>query len=164
MFSGANSPLGQCSSTSVVVADSGHLTRIARWFPVVTLNKGRVLKGRRCLRDFASPTSRTIGRLLAIRPVALDERYRPDGHAHAVEYRQRSRSRRLHWRITLVFTVFMMALMVVPLQRGESTSGRVFVYVAPAMLLYLLFFPDRTSIKSNGGEQTGRLSGCGRST
>ena len=57
----------------------------------------------------------------------------------------------LTWRITLVFTVFMMALMVVPLSVVNPRQGRV-LSMLPAMLLYLLFFPVQTSLKSNGGK------------
>lgn len=57
----------------------------------------------------------------------------------------------LHWRITLVFTVFMMALMVVPLSVVNPRQGRV-LSMLPAMLLYLLFFLLQTSLKSNGGK------------
>lgn len=60
----------------------------------------------------------------------------------------------LHWRITLVFTVFMMALMVVPLSVVNPRQGRV-LSMLPAMLLYLMFFLIQTSLKSNGGK--GRL-------
>ena len=57
----------------------------------------------------------------------------------------------LNWRITLVFTVFMMALMVVPLSVVNPRQGRV-LSMLPAMLLYLLFFLIQTSLKSNGGK------------
>ncbi|MNP16929.1 Lipopolysaccharide export system permease protein LptF [compost metagenome] len=57
----------------------------------------------------------------------------------------------LHWRLTLVFTVFMMALMVVPLSVVNPRQGRV-LSMLPAMLLYLVFFLLQTSIKSNGGK------------
>lgn len=57
----------------------------------------------------------------------------------------------LTWRITLVFTVFMMALMVVPLSVVNPRQGRV-LSMLPAMLLYLLFFLVQTSLKSNGGK------------
>lgn len=53
---------------SVVVADSGHLTQLRDGSQVVTLNKGTRFEGRRCYAIFASPTSKTIRRLLAIRP------------------------------------------------------------------------------------------------
>ncbi len=57
----------------------------------------------------------------------------------------------LNWRITLVVTVFMMALMVVPLSVVNPRQGRV-LSMLPAMLLYLVFFLIQTSLKSNGGK------------
>lgn len=53
---------------SVVVADSGHLTQLRDGSQVVTLNRGRVLKGPRCCAISALPTSRIIRRLSVIRP------------------------------------------------------------------------------------------------
>ena len=57
----------------------------------------------------------------------------------------------LHWRFTLVATVFIMALMVVPLSVVNPRQGRV-LSMLPAMLLYLVFFLLQTSIKSSGGK------------
>lgn len=51
----------------------------------------------------------------------------------------------------------MMALMVVPLSVVNPRQGRV-LSMLPAMLLYLLFFPVQTSLKSNGGK--GKLIRC----
>ncbi|MGP8979862.1 LptF/LptG family permease, partial [Enterobacter hormaechei] len=56
-----------------------------------------------------------------------------------------------HWRITLVFTVFMMALIVVPLSVVNPRQGRV-LSMLPAMLLYLIYFLLQTSIRSNGAK------------
>ena len=57
----------------------------------------------------------------------------------------------LHWRLTLVLTVFIMALMVVPLSVVNPRQGRV-LSMLPAMLLYLVFFLLQTSLKSNAGK------------
>ncbi len=61
------------------------------------------------------------------------------------------RGAELHWRITLVFTVLMMALMVVPLSVVNPRQGRV-LSMLPAMLLYLIFFLLQTSLRSNGAK------------
>ncbi|EBP4160871.1 LptF/LptG family permease, partial [Salmonella enterica subsp. enterica] len=60
----------------------------------------------------------------------------------------------LHWRITLVITVFIMALLVVPLSVVNPRQGRV-LSMLPAMLLYLVFFLLQTTLKSSSGK--GRL-------
>ena len=57
----------------------------------------------------------------------------------------------LHWRLTLILTVFIMALMVVPLSVVNPRQGRV-LSMLPAMLLYLVFFLLQTSLKSNAGK------------
>jgi lipopolysaccharide export system permease protein len=57
----------------------------------------------------------------------------------------------LHWRLTLIFTVFMMALMVVPLSVVNPRQGRV-LSMLPAMLLYLVFFLLQTSLRSNAAK------------
>ncbi len=60
----------------------------------------------------------------------------------------------LHWRITLVFAVLVMALMVVPLSVVNPRQGRV-LSMLPAMLLYLIFFLLQSSLRSSGAK--GRL-------
>ena len=60
-------------------------------------------------------------------------------------------SAELHWRLTLIFAVVMMALMVVPLSVVNPRQGRV-LSMLPAMLLYLIFFLLQTTLRSNGAK------------
>ncbi len=57
----------------------------------------------------------------------------------------------LHWRLTLVFAVLVMALMVVPLSVVNPRQGRV-LSMLPAMLLYLIFFLLQSSLRSNAAK------------
>ena len=114
---------------SVVVADSGHLTQLRDGSQVVTLNQGTRFEG-----------------------TALDPNDTDQMDMRTLWNTDTDRARaELNWRITLVFTVFMMALMVVPLSVVNPRQGRV-LSMLPAMLLYLLFFLIQTSLKSNGGK------------
>ncbi|MGV3070590.1 LptF/LptG family permease, partial [Proteus mirabilis] len=54
-----------------------------------------------------------------------------------------------HWRLTLIFSVVIMALMVVPLSEVNPRQGRV-LSMLPAMLLYLVFFLLQSSLRSSG--------------
>lgn len=54
-----------------------------------------------------------------------------------------------HWRLTLIFSVVIMAVMVVPLSEVNPRQGRV-LSMLPAMLLYLVFFLLQSSLHSNG--------------
>lgn len=53
-----------------------------------------------------------------------------------------------HWRLTLVVSVLIMALMVVPLSEVNPRQGRV-LSMLPAMLLYLIFFLLQSTLHSN---------------
>lgn len=57
----------------------------------------------------------------------------------------------LHWRLTLVVSVALMALLVVPLSVVNPRQGRV-LSMLPAILLYLIFFLLQTSLRSNAGK------------
>jgi lipopolysaccharide export system permease protein len=136
---------------SVVVADSGELSQQKDGSQVVTLNKGTRFEGTAMLRDFRITDFKTI------RPLSATRRCLDPDDTEQMDMRtlwrtdtDRARAE-LHWRFTLVATVFIMALMVVPLSVVNPRQGRV-LSMLPAMLLYLVFFLLQTSIKSNGGK------------
>ena len=56
----------------------------------------------------------------------------------------------LHWRITLILAVPIMALLAVPLSKVNPRQGR-FAKIVPALLLYLIYFLAQSSLKSAGG-------------
>jgi len=137
---------------SVVVADSGQLTQGKDGSQIVTLNKGTRFEGTALLRDFRITDFQNYQAIIGHQTVALDPTDTEQMSMRTLLNTDTNRARaELHWRITLVFTVFMMALMVVPLSVVNPRQGRV-LSMLPAMLLYLVFFLLQTSIKSNGGK------------
>lgn len=137
---------------SVVVADSGQLTQRKDGSQVVTLNKGTRFEGTALLRDFRITDFQNYQAVVGHQNVALDPTDTEQMDMRMLINTDTNRARaELHWRLTLVFTVFMMALMVVPLSVVNPRQGRV-LSMLPAMLLYLVFFLLQTSIKSNGGK------------
>ncbi|MGV7091887.1 LPS export ABC transporter permease LptF [Siccibacter turicensis] len=140
---------------SVVVADSGALSLRADGSQVVTLNKGTRFEGTAMLRDFRITDFKDYQAIVGHQSVALD----PDDSAQMnmrtlLSNDSPGARAELHWRLTLVFAVFVMALMVVPLSVVNPRQGRV-LSMLPAMLLYLVFFLLQTSLRSNGAK--GRL-------
>ncbi|WP_312456364.1 LPS export ABC transporter permease LptF [Pseudescherichia sp.] len=137
---------------SVVVADSGQLSQRKDGSQVVTLTKGTRFEGTALLRDFRITDFQDYQAIVGHQAVALD----PDD-TEQMDMRTLMRtdtpraSAELHWRLTLIFAVFVMALMVVPLSVVNPRQGRV-LSMLPAMLLYLVFFLVQTSLKSNGGK------------
>ncbi len=137
---------------SVVVADSGQLSQRKDGSQVVTLNKGTRFEGTALLRDFRITDFQNYQAIVGHQNVALDPTDTEQMDMRTLINTDTNRARaELHWRLTLVFTVFMMALMVVPLSVVNPRQGRV-LSMLPAMLLYLVFFLLQTSIKSNGGK------------
>jgi len=136
----------------VVVADSGQLSQRKDGSQVVTLTKGTRFEGTALLRDFRITDFQDYQAIVGHQAVALD----PDD-TEQMDMRTLMRtdtpraSAELHWRLTLIFAVFVMALMVVPLSVVNPRQGRV-LSMLPAMLLYLVFFLVQTSLKSNGGK------------
>ncbi len=137
---------------SVVVADSGQLSQRKDGSQVVTLNQGTRFEGTALLRDFRITDFQNYQAIIGHQNVALDPTDTEQMDMRTLMNTDTNRARaELHWRLTLVFTVFMMALMVVPLSVVNPRQGRV-LSMLPAMLLYLVFFLLQTSIKSNGGK------------
>lgn len=137
---------------SVVVADSGALSLRADGSQVVTLNKGTRFEGTAMLRDFRITDFQDYQAIVGHQTVALD----PDDSAQMnmrtlLSNDSPGARAELHWRLTLVFAVIVMALMVVPLSVVNPRQGRV-LSMLPAMLLYLVFFLLQTSLRSNGAK------------
>lgn len=61
----------------------------------------------------------------------------------------------LHWRLTLIFSIPIMALIAIVLCRVNPRQGR-FAKMLPALLLYLVYFLLQSSLKSAG--ESGKLS------
>ncbi|XVB26578.1 LPS export ABC transporter permease LptF [Citrobacter koseri] len=137
---------------SVVVADSGELSQQKDGSQVVTLNKGTRFEGTAMLRDFRITDFNNYQAIIGHQAVSADpdDTEQMDMRTLWKTHTDRARAE-LHWRFTLVATVFIMALMVVPLSVVNPRQGRV-LSMLPAMLLYLLFFLLQTSLKSNGGK------------
>ena len=134
---------------SVVVADSGHLSQQKDGSQVVNLNKGTRFEGTAMLRDFRITDFTNYQAIVGHQAVALDPNDTDQMGMSALWRTDTAQARaELNWRLTLVATVFIMALMVVPLSVVNPRQGRV-LSMLPAMLLYLVFFLVQTSIRSN---------------
>lgn len=137
---------------SVVVADSGQLSQHKDGSQVVTLNTGTRFEGTAMLRDFRITDFQNYQAIIGHQTVALDPSDTEQMDMRTLFNTDNPRaSAELHWRLTLVFTVVMMALMVVPLSVVNPRQGRV-LSMLPAMLLYLVFFLLQTTLRSNGAK------------
>ncbi|KAB8306738.1 lipopolysaccharide ABC transporter permease LptF [Erwinia endophytica] len=137
---------------SVVLADKGHMTQRADGSQVVTLDKGTRFEGTAMLRDFRITDFENYQAIIGHQEVVLDPNdaeqmdFNTLIHSSKADFRSE-----LHWRLTLIFSVLVMALMVVPLSVVNPRQGRV-LSMLPAMLLYLIFFLLQSSFRSSGAK------------
>ncbi|MEZ3500225.1 LPS export ABC transporter permease LptF [Pantoea sp. KPR_PJ] len=140
---------------SVVLADSGHMEQRKDGSQVVTLDKGTRFEGTAMLRDFRITDFTHYQALVGYKEATLDPNdAEQSGLTTLLSNDTPAFRSELHWRLTLIFSVLIMALMVVPLSVVNPRQGRV-LSMLPAMLLYLIFFLLQSSLKSNAAK--GRL-------
>lgn len=134
---------------SVVVADSGYMKEDANGRQVVVLDQGTRYEGTALLRDFritdfmnyqAVVDHRTTEvRTDKVEQKAMKQLWNGNDPEINAEF---------HWRLTIVFSVVVMALMVVPLSEVNPRQGRVLSMI-PAMLLYLIFFLLQSTLRNS---------------
>lgn len=137
---------------SVVVADSGHLVEMKDGGQKVVLDSGTRYEGTAMLRDFRITDFVDYSAIIGHKSTMLDPTNADQASMSALWHSDEPSFRaEFHWRLTLVFSVVVMALMVVPLSVVNPRQGRV-LSMLPAMLLYLIFFLLQSSLRSNGGK------------
>ncbi|WMQ73075.1 MAG: Lipopolysaccharide export system permease protein LptF [Sodalis sp.] len=137
---------------SVVIADRGHITQRSDGSQLVMLDKGIRYEGTALLRDFRITDFTQYQAVIGHRAVAIDITDAEQMTLHQLWRSPEPEARaELHWRLTVVVSVLIMAMMVVPLSAVNPRQGRV-LSMLPAMLLYLIFFLLQTSLRSNGAK------------
>ncbi|MGL9769643.1 MAG: LPS export ABC transporter permease LptF [Sodalis sp. (in: enterobacteria)] len=137
---------------SVVVADHSYISQRSDGSQLVMLEKGTCYEGSALLRDFRITDFTQYQAVINHRTVVLD-----GADTEKMSLRQLWRSpepevrAELHWRFTLIFSVLIMAIMVVPLSVVNPRQGRM-LSILPAMLLYLIFFLLQTSLRFNSAK------------
>jgi len=137
---------------SVVVAEHGQINQMKDGSQVVTLDKGTRFEGTALLRDFRITDFSDYKAVVGHRAVAMDNTQAEQMSMRTLWQSDDQEARaEFHWRLTLVVSVVLMALLVVPLSVVNPRQGRV-LSMLPAILLYLIFFLLQTSLRSNAGK------------
>lgn len=139
------------TSPSVLLADRGTIQQRADGAQMITLNKGTRFEGTAMLRNFRITDFTQYKTVIGFREAATDPNDAAKADFHRL-YENRANpafAAELHWRLTLVFSVFVMGLMVVPLSATDARQRRM-ATMLPSVLLYLIFFLLQSSLKTNG--------------
>lgn len=137
---------------SVVLANHGHMEQHADGSQTVVLDQGTRYEGTAMLRDFRITDFTQYQAYMGYKQATLDPNDSDQATMSTLWHNDSPAFRaELHWRLTLVFSVLIMALMVVPLSVVNPRQGRV-LSMLPAMLLYLIFFLLQSSFRSNASK------------
>jgi lipopolysaccharide export system permease protein len=137
---------------SVVVADKGHVMVRDDGAQVITLNQGTRYEGTAMMRDFRITDFVNYIGIIGHQDVAIDASESDQLTFTSLWNSSLPDARgELHWRLTLIISVFIMALLVIPLSVVNPRQGRV-ISMLPAILLYLVFFLLQSSLRSNAAK------------
>lgn len=140
---------------SVIVADKGQINQQSDGSQVVVLNQGRRYEeGTSPLLNFRNTQFNNYQAIIDYQQIkSTDDNNDVEQQGLAQLRHNPSPTARaeLSWRLTLLVSVILMAIMVVPLSVINPRQGRV-VSMLPAMLLYLVYFLLQSSLRSNGAK------------
>ncbi|MDC9594058.1 LPS export ABC transporter permease LptF [Xenorhabdus sp. IM139775] len=136
---------------SVVIADGGHMEERPNGNQVAVLHQGMRYEGTALLRDFRITEFTNYQAVIGHQQVDVDNKVEQKSIEQLWHDTDNDSRSEFHWRLTLIISVLIMALMVVPLSVVNPRQGRI-LSMLPAMLLYLIFFLLQSSLRSNGGK------------
>ncbi|WP_457913524.1 LPS export ABC transporter permease LptF [Candidatus Gillettellia adelgis] len=137
---------------SVVVAEHGTINSQRDGSQVIMLDQGTYFEGSALLRDFQITDFNDYRAILGYRTVAMDNTQAEQMSMKNLWKSNNPNTRaEFHWRLTLVASVVIMALLVVPLSVVNPRQSRI-LSTSPAILLYLIFFLLQTALRSNAGK------------
>ncbi|WP_225639261.1 LPS export ABC transporter permease LptF [Candidatus Profftia sp. (ex Adelges kitamiensis)] len=140
----------QCSS--IIVADTGHIERSLDGFQQVLLDTGTRYEVTMLLQDFRITHFMNYKAIIGHQDVSLNLNNAEQATMRALWHSKENNFRaELHWRITLVFSVFVMALIIITLSGVNPREG-LGITPLPAILLYLIFFLLQSSQRSNASK------------
>ncbi|WP_392565119.1 LPS export ABC transporter permease LptF [Utexia brackfieldae] len=144
---------------SIVIANQGKMIEDHDGNQIISLDNATRYEGSAQLRDFRISDFKDYQAIVKPKAVTFDDQKMQDN----VELLSYSQLRKLHtpkakaeynWRLTLIFSVPLMAFLVIPLSELNPRQGKLANFL-PALLLYLVYFLLQSSIKANGAK--GRL-------
>ncbi|AKH63725.1 MULTISPECIES: LPS export ABC transporter permease LptF [Photorhabdus] len=137
---------------SVVISDGGHMVERPDGKQMVVLNHGTRYEGTAMLRDFRITEFNDYQAVVGHQASTVDgDKIEQKSMTQLWQNDDKDSRAEFHWRLTLVLSVLIMTMMVVPLSAVNPRQGRV-LSMLPAMLLYLIFFLLQSSLRSNGSK------------
>lgn len=124
----------------IVTAENGYFKEIEGGHKVILLDEGTHYEIASLLRDFRITDFKNYQGVVEHRDISLNSNNIEQMTLLELWKMNETKSKtELYWRLTLVFSIVLMALIAVPLSEVNPRQGRI-LSLLPAMLLYLTFF------------------------
>ncbi|WMY97201.1 MAG: LPS export ABC transporter permease LptF [Arsenophonus sp.] len=125
---------------SVVIAESGNFNEDEKGNIFFLLNKGTRYEGTAVLLDFKITDFEKYKAIIDTQEKKnTNKNIEQKNMLQLWNAKDIKSQAEFHWRLTLVFSIFIMNLIVIPLSEVNPRQGKI-LSILPAMLLYLLFF------------------------
>ncbi|OOF59150.1 LPS export ABC transporter permease LptF [Rodentibacter genomosp. 2] len=142
-------PKGQ-TKPSVITAEKGELKALPNGDQILNLQNTQRVEGTAALPDFRITHFDSYQAYLGFQATdSKSDEAAALSSEELVKQNSVAAKAELHWRISLILAVPLMALIAVPLSRVNPRQGR-FAKILPALLLYLIYFLLQSSLKSAG--------------
>ncbi|AEW44849.1 lipopolysaccharide export system permease protein [Serratia symbiotica str. 'Cinara cedri'] len=136
----------------IVIAEHCNINLQKDGSQAVTLNKGTRLEGTALLHDFRITDFIDYQTVIPHREVATNKTHPEQMSINTLWHSTNIDARtEFHWRLTLLVSVVLMALLVVPLSVVNPRQGRA-LSMLPAIILYLIFFLLQTALRFNASK------------
>ncbi|MXP56459.1 LPS export ABC transporter permease LptF [Pantoea sp. Mhis] len=134
---------------SVILADNGYIQQNLNGSQIIILDKGTRFEGIATLGNFNITHFINYQARINYKKINLNFD-NPEQLSLGVLFKNKKMQFKaeLYWRLTLVLSVLIMGIMVIPLSLNDFFYDRTFSML-PSMFLYLIFFLLETSFKSN---------------
>ncbi|MGP1938980.1 MAG: LPS export ABC transporter permease LptF [Arsenophonus sp. ET-DL9-MAG3] len=135
--------------SSVIIAESGRIQEDKNGNKIIILDKGIYYEGMTFLRDFRITDFKDYQAVINHKETIIKgdkiEQKNMLQLWHATDNQSKVE---FYWRLTLIISVFIMALMVVPLTQVNPRNGKILSMFSP-ILLYMIFFLLQSTLHSN---------------
>ncbi|WP_395479905.1 LPS export ABC transporter permease LptF [Candidatus Curculioniphilus buchneri] len=135
---------------SVITANCGHITLLSDGSNLIKLYKGTCYEGTSISRNFRITDFDQYQVIIKRQTFTAHKPNVGQMTIYQLWCSQEMEARaELHWRLTLILSILIMSILVVPLSLMNVYQNKI-QNIFPAMLLYLMFFLIQTSLRSNG--------------
>ncbi len=134
---------------SLVIAENGLIREDEKGNKIVVLDKGTRYEGTVLLPDFRITNFKDYQAVIDYKEtIVKGDKIKQKDMLKLWCSRDLQSKVEFHWRLTLVISVFIMALIVVPLSQVNYRQGRV-LNIFPSMFIYMIFFLSQSTVYSN---------------